>query len=309
MGGRGSGDLKIGWLQVVGLPVFRLHVVKWTGGRGHLIGKGGVQRFFQTGKRRVILQGIVLQGVVGNNCHCFGHRSRCRISHRRLTQQDCDRLAVAVHSLAGGQQRFGGGGRSEKGFADKGAVFGDCNEGHRVQPVRGGKTLSLGKGLAGDDGDLDRSTLARPVEHQILDRIGRAAFQCRRDLAALVVAAGTGGFDFGVKDLAVGQDHLAGHAKGRQAKGGLAQVIQPFGHIGGVKGDIPDGQPALRGPVQKRDGVAREVKCECRFHALGLTRKIRGRERRPDGCRTTTAAFRRREGKRPRIGLRRASQV
>ena len=122
-----------------------------------------------------------------------------------------------------------------------------------------GEAFGLGQSFTRDDGDFYGRALAGPVEHQILDRVGGAAFQRGGDLAALVVAAGTGGVHLGVKDLAVRQDQLAGHAHGRQPKRGLAQRIQRLRQIGGVEGYIPDGQPALRGSVQQRDGIARKV--------------------------------------------------
>ena len=75
-------------------------------------------------------------------------------------------------------------------------------------------------------------------------------------LPPLVFAAWAGGVNFGVKDLGVGQDHLAGQTQRRKPQRGLAQEIQLFRHVRGVEGDFANRQPALRRPVQKRDKIA-----------------------------------------------------
>ena len=163
--------------------------------------------------------------------------------------------------------------------------------------------LSLGQSFPGDDRDLDRGTLARPVEDQILDIIGRLAFKRGGDLAALFVAGRPRGMHLGIEDLAVGQDQLGRHAHRRQPKCCLAQIVQRLPQIGGIEGDLTDGKPAFRRPVQKRDGFAGQVKCKCRFHVAGLARILEVLERAPAGCSCSKAAFRRREGKGPRNWL------
>ena len=269
------------------------------------IRKVGVQRLFQA-RQRVF-------GVGGG--HEIGDRFRCRcacgfacgfgglLCNRGIAVQDRHGFAVAVHAFAGRQGCLSRGSRAKPWLADETAVFRDGDKGNRVQPVSDGKSLSLVQRLAGDDGDLDRGPFARPVKHQILNRIGGAPLKPRGDLATLVVAAGSGGVNLGVKDLAGRQHDLDGHAHRRQAKRGLAQIVHGGVKVGGVEGNLANRQPTLRRPVQKRDDVARQVECKCRFHDEGLARYVKARERAPRDWRRSIAAFRRKKEKRPRIGL------
>ena len=262
------------------------------------VGQVGVQRFGQAG------QGIV---DVGRFRH---HRVvGCRRGHRQVALQDRDGVAVLFDGLALGKDGRGCFGRAEERLADELSLGGNRDEGHRVQPVRDGKTFRLGQSFAGDDGNPDRRPLARPVEHQIGQVIGRAAVQGGCDLAALFVAAGAGGRHLGIQHLAAGQDDLGRHPHRRQAKRGLAQVIQRFVQVGGIKRNLADRKPAFRRPVQQGDSIAGQIKGKSRFHGAGLARIGKARERAPNGWRMIKAAFRRKKGKRPRNDLRVPSQV
>jgi hypothetical protein len=88
----------------------------------------------------------------------FGSNRLVRL--RQFAVQKHDGIAVAVDILArsqNGQRRVG---HAKPGFAHELSGFGDRHEGHRVEPMLGGKTLSLGQSFLGDDGDLDGGTFA-----------------------------------------------------------------------------------------------------------------------------------------------------
>ena len=171
------------------------------------------------------------------------------------------------------------------------------------------ESLSLVKRLAGNHSHLNVGAFARPVKDQIGDGVGRAPFKGGGDLALLVLATGAGGVNLGVKDLAGGKHDLGRHTQWRQTKRGLAQVIQRVGKIGRIKADLANRKPAFGCPVQKCNRVAAEIKCKCWFHDMGLARFVKARERAGRGWRRIKAAFRRRKGKRPRIGLSQASDT
>ena len=172
----------------------------------------------------------------------------------QIARRNLDRLIVALNLFAFFQNGRGQFGRAKPGLAFEIAFKGQAYERHRVKTVFGSKGFGLVQRFAGNHGDVHACTCARPVEHQILDIIGRAPHQSGANLVAPICIIGAGRIQFQIFDLRIRQHQLGCQPARRQPQCRAAQIAQSLCQIGGVERGFTDLQPTARGAMQKANG-------------------------------------------------------
>ena len=123
----------------------------------------------------------------------------------------------------------------------------------------GGESLGFGQSIARNHRNLNLGPVAPPVEHQIINGVGRAPVQCGADLAAAAGGIRAGCQNRQIQDLVVGDDQFGGNSARRQAKGCCPHITQRLFQVGRVKGHLAHLMPAATGAVQQTDGGVSEV--------------------------------------------------
>ena len=242
---------------------------------GGWIGQGGGQ---------VVRRGA-LRFVRGGRCR-FGRRV-----HPRQTPGPLDRILIAVHFLAGGQQAFGQHGRPEPRLRAEFSCLWNGDERQRVQPVGRGKGFRLGQGFAGHHGHLNAGSLAPPVKHKLVHRVGGLAFQFAADLGATACCIRPCGGQGHIADLGIRDHQLCGHAARLKPKRRSAQIGQRPLHLRIVNRNASDFHPAPRRAVQECDGVIGKGKGKTWLHDISLAQFAARRRVRGVQCLLAKAAF------------------